>query len=80
MNPRKMMELARMQQEFKKNHPKVFPFLKAASEKAMQEGSIIDISVTTPAGEVLRTVSDGFGMYSESLEKPVWKSRNAKAM
>ena len=23
MNPRKMMELARMQQEFKKNHPKV---------------------------------------------------------
>lgn len=55
MNPRKMMELARMKQEFKKNHPKVFPFLKAASEKAMQEGSIIDISVTTPAGEVLRT-------------------------
>ena len=39
MNPRKMMELARIQQEFKKNHPKVFPFLKAASEKAMQEGS-----------------------------------------
>lgn len=55
MNPRKMLELAKLQQKFKKNHPKVFPFLKAASEQALQEGSVIDISVTTPEGKVMRT-------------------------
>lgn len=55
MNPRRMLELAKLQQKFKKNHPKVFPFLKAASEKALQEGSVVDISVTTPEGKVMRT-------------------------
>lgn len=76
MNPRKMMELARMQQEFKKNHPKVLPFLKAASEKAMQEGSIIDISVTTPAGEVLRT---NMKVRTEDLELlKEWKNMREK--
>ena len=55
MNPRRMLELANLQQKFKKNHPKVFPFLKAASEKALQEGSIIEISVTTPEGKMMRT-------------------------
>lgn len=55
MNPRRMLELANLQQKFKKNHPKVFPFLKAASEKALQDGSIIEISVTTPEGKMMRT-------------------------
>lgn len=55
MNPRRMLELAKLQQRFKKNHPKVVPFLKAASEKALQEGSVIEISVTTPEGKVMRT-------------------------
>ena len=55
MNPRRMLELAKLQQKFKKNHPKIFPFLKAASEKALQEGSVIEISVTTPEGKVMRT-------------------------
>ena len=35
MNPRRMLEFANLQQKFKKNHPKVFPFLKAAAEKAL---------------------------------------------
>ena len=51
MNPRRMLELAKLQQKFKKNHPKVFPFLKVAAEK----GSVVDISVTTPEGKVMRT-------------------------
>lgn len=55
MNPRRMLELAKLQQKFKKNHPKIFPFLKAASEKELQEGSVIEISVTTPEGKVMRT-------------------------
>lgn len=55
MNPRRMLELAKLQQKFKKNHPKVFPFLKVAAEKALQEGSVVDISVTTPEGKVMRT-------------------------
>ena len=55
MNPRRMLELAKLQQKFKKNHPKVFPFLKAAAEKALQEGSVVDISVTTPEGKFMRT-------------------------
>ena len=55
MNPRRMLEFANLQQKFKKNHPKVFAFLKAASEKALQDGTNKENYVTTPEGKMMRT-------------------------
>ena len=36
---------------FRANHPKFPMFLKAVSQDAIEEGSIIEISVTTPEGK-----------------------------
>lgn len=40
---------------FNANHPKFIPFLNAASQKAIKEGSIIEIAVTGPDGEKIET-------------------------
>lgn len=55
MNPLKLMELRRLKQLFEKNHPRFFPFLHAVSKDALQEGTIVDIQVTTPAGGTYKT-------------------------
>ena len=37
---------------FRANHPKIFPmFLRAVSQDALVEGTIIEINVTTPEGK-----------------------------
>ena len=36
---------------FQQNHPKFPMFLKAVSQDAIEEGSIIEINVTTPEGK-----------------------------
>lgn len=36
---------------FRANHPKFPMFLKAVSQDALKEGSVIEISVTTPEGK-----------------------------
>lgn len=36
---------------FKNNHPKFSPFVQAVSKDALVEGTIIEISVTTPEGK-----------------------------
>lgn len=36
---------------FRSNHPKFPLFLKAVSENAMEEGTLIEINVTTPEGK-----------------------------
>ena len=50
-------QLARLQKlksgidRFRANHPKFPLFLKAVSQDALREGSVIEISVTTPEGK-----------------------------
>lgn len=39
----------------KNNHPKFFAFLNAVKAKGVKEGSIFEIKVTTPEGEVMET-------------------------
>ncbi len=53
INPAKLLQIKNMKQEFDSHHPKFRRFLKAASQSALQEGSIIEISVTPPGGEPL---------------------------
>ena len=54
MNPMAMMKMKGMMDKFKKNHPKVPMFFQSASQ-CMEEGTIIDISVTTVEGKNLCT-------------------------
>ncbi len=40
---------------FQRNHPKFGPFLEAANRDALEEGSIIEITVSAPGGKRYET-------------------------
>lgn len=54
-NPSMFFEAKNAWDSFVRNHPKFPLFLKAASSKAIKEGTIIEISLTTAEGEVINT-------------------------
>lgn len=54
MNPMALMQLKGLYDKFKGNHPKVPMFFKAAGQ-SIGEGSVIEISVTDPAGKKMTT-------------------------
>lgn len=64
-NPMAFMQLASLWASFTKRHPKFPAFLKAASQAAMQEGSIVEIQVTTPDG---KTLTSNLKVGKEDLE------------
>ena len=64
-NPMAFMQLASLWASFTRRHPKFPAFLKAASQAAMQEGSIVEIQVTTPAG---KTLTSNLRVGKEDLE------------
>lgn len=55
MNPMLLMQLQQRFSLFSQDHPKVLPFFRAIGSNAMQEGTIIDIKVTTPDGKTLES-------------------------
>ncbi|MDD3219658.1 MAG: hypothetical protein PHC41_14240 [Lachnospiraceae bacterium] len=55
MNPADIFALKGHIDTLQNNHPRLFQFLGAAKEDAMQEGSIIEVKVTNPEGKVLTT-------------------------
>lgn len=54
MNPMALMQMKGLLDRFKANHPKVPMFINAAAQ-SIGEGSIIEISVTSPDGQKLCT-------------------------
>lgn len=50
MNPMNFMKLKGLLDDFNARHPKLFKFLRAVSQKGMQEGSVIEIKITNPDG------------------------------
>lgn len=50
INPMKILQLKGMLSGFTSRHPKFPNFLKAVHQNALQEGSILEIQVTTPDG------------------------------
>ncbi|MDO4322270.1 MAG: hypothetical protein Q4C61_07055 [Lachnospiraceae bacterium] len=54
INPMKMMQYKEMVERFKRSHAKVEPFFRAAMN-SLQEGSIIEMRVTNPNGQELRS-------------------------
>lgn len=54
VNPKMLMQIKSLFEQFRKNHPKVPLFFSAASN-AIDEGSVIEISLTTSEGKNLCT-------------------------
>lgn len=55
LNPAVLLKLKGAYETFVNNHPKFPMFLKAASKDALQEGSIVEITVTTKEGKKMST-------------------------
>lgn len=54
MNPMNLLQLKSSWEQFKMNHPKLVNFVKAASKDSfMDEGTLIEISVTNSQGKTL---------------------------
>lgn len=55
INPTKLLKFKGAWDKFVKNHPKFPMFINAVRNDAIEEGSVIDITVTTAAGKTLST-------------------------
>ncbi|RZT02050.1 SRPBCC family protein [Cuneatibacter caecimuris] len=65
MNPIKMMKLKNGWEQFKKRHPKFPPFLQAAAANGLQEGSVLEMTITLPDG---RSMTANLKVQKEDLE------------
>ena len=55
LNPAILLKIKGAWDKFSRNHPKFPMFIKAASQQAIQEGSIIEISITDKNGKKIDT-------------------------
>lgn len=55
MNPVALLKAKKSWETFVKNHPRVPAFLQAVQGTGIQEGTIIEVSVTTPEGRNMMT-------------------------
>lgn len=68
INPMKLMKFREMGDRFKSNHPRIPAFFEAAV-KSIDEGSIIEMTVTDPQGKTIctnmRVTADDMAMLRE---------------
>ena len=55
MNPMALMKFMSAKNKFNANHPKVGVFFKAAFGNGVQEGTILELTVTKPDGQKMTT-------------------------
>lgn len=55
INPLKLLQLKGAWDQFTGRHPKFPSFLKALSQGAVAEGTVLEFTVTTPDGRVLNS-------------------------
>ena len=51
LNPMTLMKLKARFSIFRQEHPKVLPFLKAVSQNALREGTVMEVKFTDPEGK-----------------------------
>ena len=51
INPKVLFKLKERFNVFKQDHPKIMPFFRTLNEKALVEGTILEIKATTPEGK-----------------------------
>ncbi len=54
-NPSILLKLKSAKDKFSAAHPKFISFLNAAYAKGVREGTVLDVSFTTPEGETLHS-------------------------
>ncbi len=54
MNPAAMIKLMVAKKNFERNHPKFAAFLKKTLERGIEEGSVVEITVTRPGETPVR--------------------------
>ena len=64
MNPMALMKLMSAKNKFNANHPKVGAFFKAAFGSGLQEGTILELTVTKPDGEKMTTNLKVYTLFS----------------
>lgn len=55
MNPAKLFKLKGAWDKFTQNHPKFPLFINALQSNGIEEGTIIEINITTPEGKLIST-------------------------
>lgn len=55
MNPLKLLQLKGLWNEFTSRHPKFPMFMSAVSRQGIQEGTIIEVKITSPDGRDYET-------------------------
>lgn len=55
MNPAMMIKLMNAKAKFEKNHPKFFSFIKTVFSRPIEEGTVMEITVTRPGEEPITT-------------------------
>lgn len=55
MNPAAMMKLMAAKNKFESNHPKFFAFIKAVFSRGIEEGTVIEVTVTRPGESPVTT-------------------------
>lgn len=55
MNPAAMMKLMAAKNKFESNHPKFFAFIKAVFSRGIEEGTVIEVTVTRPGESPITT-------------------------
>jgi hypothetical protein len=55
MNPASIMKIRNAKNKFEANHPKFFAFCNAMFSKGIEEGTVIELTVTKPGQEPMTT-------------------------
>lgn len=55
MNPTMMLKLMGAKAKFEKNHPKFISFIKAMFSRPIEEGTVLEVTVTRPGEEPVTT-------------------------
>lgn len=55
INPLRLLQLKSAWEQFQARHPKFPAFLNAASRNTLEEGTIIDVTITSPDGRQIGT-------------------------
>lgn len=65
MNPMKLLQLQESWNRFKNNHPKFPLFVDAVTKEGIKEGTVIEITITTPEG---RNYNSNLKVTADDLE------------
>lgn len=65
MNPMNLLQMRPLLDSFKANHPKFLKFVSAVSGIGLKEGTVVEITVTSPEG---KSYNSNLKLTSEDIE------------